>query len=325
MISAVATFQQIAETSQGERGRRAAAGALVLHCVQRAHAGIEGWWFLHARAHVELLALGDSAERSILHRICAVVEEGVRAPACVAELLVIYACELERTRRLPEADAALDMARSLSPEDAEIALHAGRIARKLTDHARALELYRRARSLDGDAGEIGRLASIGEAVISENPERALARVIHAAVRAGDAEAAAVGLEERARLRRAAGRSVAAARDLCIAALRFRDPVDRARVAHALADVALAAGDPLTGREALLLVLTCGDAPQRDHARSRLHSLSRDLGDQLGMRRWRSFQRPTLVSLSAYRRTVQIPSIAPRVVRWREALQSSAAG
>ena len=325
MISAVATFQQIAETSRGERGRRAAAGALVLHCVQLAHADGNGWKFLHARARSELVALGDSVEQSMLQRLCVAVEDRAWDPRCVAELLVIYGCELERTRRLPEADAALEVARSLSPADAEIALHAGRIARKLTDHARALELYRRARFLDGDAGEIGRLASVGEAVISESPERALARVIHAAVRAGDAEAAAVGLEERARLRRAAGRLVAAARDLCIAALRFRDPVDRARVAHSLADVALAAGDPLTAREALLLVLGCGDAPQRDHARSRLHALSRDGGDQLGMRRWRSFQRPALVSLSAYRCAAQIPSVAPRIARWREALQSSAVG
>ncbi|HEX5727071.1 MAG TPA: hypothetical protein VFX98_16460, partial [Longimicrobiaceae bacterium] len=64
---------------------------------------------------------------------------------------------------------------------------------------------------------------------------------------------------------------------------------------------------------------CGDAPQQDHARSRLHTLARDLGDQVGMRRWRSFSRPALVSLSAYRPAPAARTRAPRLARWRRAL------
>ncbi|HEX2203048.1 MAG TPA: hypothetical protein VHG91_07110, partial [Longimicrobium sp.] len=109
------------------------------------------------------------------------------------------------------------------------------------------------------------------------------------------------------------------RDLCLAAARFTDPVDRARVAHELAGVTLAGGDADAAREALLVALAWGDAPQQDHARSRLHTLSRDVGDQVGTRRWRSFKRPSIVSLSAYRPAASARSAAPRLRRWREAL------
>ena len=51
----------------------------------------------------------------------------------------------------------------------------------------------------------------------------------------------------------------------------------------------------------------------------LHTLARDTGDQVGMRRWRSFQRPSLVSLSAYRASGTAETLAPRLVRWREAV------
>jgi hypothetical protein len=66
----------------------------------------------------------------------------------------------------------------------------------------------------------------------------------------------------------------------------------------------------------------GDSPQREHARARLHTLCRDLGDQVGMRRWRSWERPTLVSLSLRPRTQTASSLAPRLSRWREALTMS---
>ena len=312
------TFLQIAETERGERARRASACALVLRAVERA-----GDAFGRRRAAAEVDALPRCNEKAVLHRLLARLDarEGAPADASMAGPLVSLACELERTLRLPEADAAVTLARSLSPDDAAVALHAGRIARKAGDLDRALALYAAARELDGSAGgAVARLARIGEAVVSPEPVRALGRAIRLALRARDAEAAAVGLEERARLRRAAGDRRGAARDLCLAAVRYADPVDRARVAHDLAGVALASSDPAAAREALQAALSLGDGPQKDHARARLHTLSRDLGDHVGMRRWRSFQRPSLVSLSAYRAAPGGPTQAPRLLRWREALE-----
>ncbi|CAN5789116.1 hypothetical protein BH23GEM3_BH23GEM3_20550 [soil metagenome] len=318
---AAGAFQLISESSAGERARRAFTGALVLRVVEQALDGTNAFGFVAARAAAEIDSLPRGAERSILRRLLLMAEEG--AECSLALLLVDYAYELETTRRLPEADAALALARSVAADNAEIALHAGRVARKLRDHNRALELYVCARELDAAGGTISRLAAICEAVVSPDPERALARAIRGAVCAGDAEAAAVGLEERARVRRSGGKRREAARDLCMAALRFQDPVDRARVAHELADVAVGTGDTLAAREALLLAVSCGDAPQRDHAQSRLHTLSRDLGDEVGMRRWRSFKRPMLVSLSLSRTTAAPSSAALILARWREWIEMKA--
>ena len=98
---------------------------------------------------------------------------------------------------------------------------------------------------------------------------------------------------------------------------IRLQLDRARVAHLLADVYVACGDSLAAREALLLALSSGDRSQRDHARARLHAVCRDLGDQLGSRRWRSFERPALVSMSVRPGAPHPESAAPLVIRWRE--------
>jgi thioredoxin-like negative regulator of GroEL len=224
--------------------------------------------------------------------------------------------------RLPEADAVLGLARAAAPEDPEVALHAGRIARKMGDRERALELYVRARELDGRTGATGRLAAMGEAVVSEEPVRALGRLIREAVRAGDYESAAVGLEERARARRAAADRRGAARDLCLAAWRFPDATDRARVAHELADLAVVMGDSLAAREALLLAISFDSNPQRDHARARLHMLARSLGDEVGARRWRSSGRPSLVSLTLGRAKQTDRTAAPLLARWRESIEAS---
>jgi hypothetical protein len=315
------TFRQISETQQGLRARRAAAGALVLACVERARAGGVDE-FSHRRALREVEGLEKSPERSILHRLLLLVENGVVPATRAAKVLVSYACELERTHRLVEADAAASLALVLDGTGSATALHAARLARKLGQRERALALYCAARDLDGGSGAIARLAEVGEAVVSDEPVAALGRAIRRALFVGDAEAAAVGLEERATARRAAGDRAGAARDLLLAAARFADAVDRARVAHELTGVTLAAGDADAAREALQLALACGEAPQRDHARTRLHTLSRDLGDQVGMRRWRSFKRPPLVSLSVYRPAAPARSLAPRLRRWREALAAA---
>lgn len=310
-------LQRISDGTAGGRSRRAATVALVLRAVEGLLAGADGVGgsraeFLRRRAESEMEGMG-AAERAMLHRLLAVAAGG--APQDLSELLVAYACELEAARRLPEADAVMELALAVAPESAEVALHAGRIARMQGDRDRALELYRTARTLDG-SGTIGRLAAVGEAVISPRAEWALTVVLRAAVGAGDGEAAAVALEERARVRRRAGRRAAAVRDLCIAGVRFPDAVDRARVAHEVADLCIAADDAAGAREALLVALELGDASQRQHATSRLHSVSRDLGDRIGMRRWRSFERPALVSLSVRPRARATASLAPALARWR---------
>jgi hypothetical protein len=316
--AAAGTLRRISESERGERGRRAAAGALVLAAVERAAGGTRDEFVLR-RARREVEGLERSPEKSILTRVLVVLEESADPCARVAAPLVQYACELERTRRLPEADAAVSLALELDTVSSSTALHAARLARKLGDRERALALYCAARDLDGGSGTIARLAAVGEAVVGDDAERGLTRAIRAALRAGDGESAAVGLEERAAVRRARGDRRRAALDLCLAAARFPDGVDRARVAHALAGVLLAMGDAPAAREAMLAALAWGDAPQKDHARTRLHTLARDTGDQVGMRRWRSFQRPSLVSLSAYRPASDGRTLAPRLMRWREAL------
>ncbi len=314
--TAAGTLRQISEQTQGERARRAAAGALVLRTVEHRAEHGRVCAFGVARAGAELERLGPSREASVLRRLLLGVASDCTAD--VVRQLADYAYHLEQNR-LAEADAALALARELVPEDAEIALYVGRVARKLGHAERAHAAYRAAHDLDGATGAIARLAAIGEAAVSVDAYSALGRAIRQAIRAGDREAAAVGLEERARVRRAAGDRRGAARDLCRAALRFTDGVDRARVAHALADVTLASADPAAAREALLAATVWGDPPQREHARARLHTLCRDLGDQVGMRRWRSWERPTLVSLSLRPRAQTAASLAPRLARWRETL------
>jgi tetratricopeptide (TPR) repeat protein len=304
-----------------ERTRLAAADALVLRVVEnRSGEGCpDGFLFLRAAREVE--GLEGARDRALLARLLACVSDAAPAEILVARL-VEYAYALEVRRRLDEARLALDLARALSPGDSVVALHAGRVARLQGDQDAAMELYRIARGLD-PAGPLARLAAVGEASVSSDPLAALGRVVREALGTGDGEAAAVGLEERARLRRLAGDLQGAARDLWVAAVRFPDGADRARVAHRLADLALASCDLHVARQAMLAALDCGDTPQREHARSRLHSLSRDLGDQVGMRRWRSFKRPTLVSLSASPQRARRPlAVGPRMARWREALRTA---
>jgi hypothetical protein len=324
---AVGAFHLISAATTGERRRRADVGALVLHVVECCSdeagcSGEAGYRFLAARACREVATLPRGAERSILRRLLLLAEQPMaeRSGDALATLLAAYAGELESTQRLREAAAALALARTISAGCAEIALHAARLARRLRDPDRALVLYAEARRLDASGGVIARLARIGEAVVSADPERALGRAMREAVRAGHGEAAAVALEERARVRRAAGRRRGAIRDLCVAALRFADPVDRGRVAHELADIAMTTGDIATAREALLLALACGAGPQRAHARSRLHTMARSAGDMVGMRRWRSTAGPpALVSLAPSRVSDVVSAAGPVLARLREGL------
>ena len=260
-------------------------------------------------------------ERVFLRRLVLAMEEGAwhRLPGCLVE----YACALERRGALPDADALLALSVELRPYDAATHLHAGRLARMTGDAERALAHYAAARACDASDGHLARLARIGEATLAPNPERALGRAIRAAQEADDDEAAAVGLEWRATVRRRAGRHRAAGRDLCLAALRFSDAVDRGRVAHVLADIALAIGDVDAGREALLAALEAGEPEQTDRARSRLHLLAHDLGDELAARRWQPSRPTPLVSLGGGRRAVaDAPTAASMLRDWRTALAPS---
>jgi tetratricopeptide (TPR) repeat protein len=315
--AAVAALEQVSEAAPGERGRRASTVALVLRTVQEVVDGTSRGSFLRRRAEVELDRLPKGRERALLRRLLSDVEE---AGGQASEILVEFASGLEEARRLDEATAVLMMARALEPTRAEFALRSARVARLQGDREGALALYRVASELDGGSGSVARLSRIGEAV-ADGSEPALAAAIRWAIRSEDWEAAAVGLEERARLRRKGGNRAGAARDFVAAASRYPDAVDRARVAHQLADLFIAADDPEAAREALFFALTSGDRAQRDHARSRLHTVSRDLGDEVGMRRWRSFQRPVLVSLSSRVAVPAAASSAPMLTRWRQRVEA----
>ena len=315
---AVAAFDQIAATEPGARGRRASAVALVLAAIEANFAGSEAAYFLGRRAEAEIERLTDRAERLMLVRLLGECDPGGRT-----DLLVDYAARLEELRGLEEADAVLAVARSLEPTRPDLALRAARIARMRGADDRALALYRDARALDVGDGTLSRLADIGEALLASDARQALSRVIRRAVRAGDSESAAVGLEERARLRRGAGDRTGALRDLALATTRYSDPVDRGRTAFAMAEVCAAGGDPLAAREALLAAVAFGDRMQRDFGRARLYAISRDLGDQLGMRRWRSATPPRIIPLSPRPASLGRETVAPVLAQWRARLESGA--
>ncbi len=315
LTEAASALQRVAETQPGQRGFRASVVALVLNTVAAGGAGSLATEFMRRRAAAEVAGLPDGQERRLLTRLLGAGANDAR----VGDWLNGYAAALEETRRLDEAWAVIGLAAALAPGRAGIALRAGRIARLRGDTEEALKLYRLASDLDGGCGTLALLASVGEATVDANPERALSVAVRRSVLAGDAEAAAVGLEERARVRRAAGDRQGAARDLAIAAARYPDAVDRARAAHQLADLFVAANDPAAAREALLFALEIGDNTQRDHARGRLHTVARDMGDQLGMRRWRSFKPAALVSLSTRSGASAARSSVAGVARWRRRL------
>lgn len=316
--TATGTLERISESAPGERGHRAAVLALVLRYIARMASSDLDVEFLRRRAETEVAKIDMPAERAMLSRLLMLAGEG---GADVAEVLSEFATLLEEARRLPEADAVMSLAFALEPSRADFALRAGRICRLSGERDRALALYRVARSLDQGDGSIARLAAVGEAVVADEPVRELSRTVRDAIRSGDGEAAAVGLEERATFRRLSGDRTGAARDLAIAAARYTDPVDRSRVAHRLADLFVVMDDPASAREALLFALRTGDRSQKDHARARLHTVARDMDDQLGMRRWRSYRPPALVSLSSRPGRTRNETAGPVMARWRHRIES----
>lgn len=264
------------------------------------------------RAEAELRTVPGSDEGVVLRRVLGAVAEGdVDGDERVGALLQ-WAGFLESRGRLDEAADILELARGESPDDAGLTLHAARLARKSGRSGDARSLYRRVQALDGETGSLGAMARVGEALLAPDPRRALGRALREAVRSGDREAAAVAQEERFRARRAAGDLRGALRDGLVAAARYRDPVDRGRVGHELADLLLGAGDLLGARRILIEVEARAHPDQAAWARSRLRDLSRRLGDEIGRRRWKDAPLPALISLTPAPRSR--PNAVPRVSR-----------
>ena len=316
---ALTAVDRISARRADERSSRAAAIDIALSATEALLGGSDGADFLKRRASEEAAGLTNLSERAMVLRLL----DEEEAPA-VTDLLVDYAARLEEWRSLDEADAVLGMARRLNPSCAGLALRAARIARMLGDRERAGALYADARDLDTAAGSLSRLAAIGEALLETDPYPVLFQVIGRALREKDQESAAVGFEERARLKRAAGDRAGALVDLARAIRRYTDAVDRGRAAFSMAEMCGAAGDLWGAREALLMALALGERTQQEFARARLYAISRDLRDQLGVRRWRSATPPRLVSLSPRPASVHSAGFAPMIARWRSRLEHAVA-
>lgn len=198
-----------------DRAARREAGGVVVRALALEARGSAGAAFVRRRAEREVARLGRSEERRLLTKLL----EAPGEARVLAKLLAAYAAELERQERLGEAAAALLVARRLWRDSPELVLRAARVARLAGCAGRARRLYARVRMLDGDSGHWSRLAAVGEALLSQDPQQALTAAIQAAVESEDDVAVVVGLEERAALRRAQGDEAGADRDRCVAAFR----------------------------------------------------------------------------------------------------------
>ena len=320
------TTQDVRNGPGGSAARRET-GALVLRAVRLALEGKTGAAFLWRRAWDEVGRLDTGDERRRLAKLLHVVAEptSVEWPS-MAALLAAHAAACEGRRWLEEAAEALRLAVWVDPTSPDAALRAARVERLRGRREEAARLYARVRELDDGSGEWARLAMIGDALLQDDPEQALSRAMRVAVRAGDSEAAAVALEERAEARLASGNEAGAVRDLCVSALRYGRGPDRARVSHRLADLLASRGDRAGVREALLAALATGDEAQRAYATNRLHDQARLDGDDLGVRRWRQTAAP-LVSLAPARSASHAAAggrqtRAPQLRRWRIRLEEA---
>ncbi len=272
-----------------------AAGRLVLRVLDREEDHARP--FLARRAEHAVRRLPEGPERRHLGHV---LRAALTLDADVDHrtlALVAWAGHLESRGLLDWAGTVYARARAFHPDDPELTLHAARVARKLGDVEAARTLYRRVERLDDPSGRLARMAGIGQALLTVEPRAALARSLRSAVRAGDAEAAAVAQEARAALRRDAGELDGALRDYLGAAVRYGHRADRGRVGHEAADMLLAARDPLAARELLLATVEVAHPAQAERARARLLGIARTVGDDLGQRRWAEGHSPSLVSLS----------------------------
>jgi hypothetical protein len=270
-------------------------------------------------------AVGGALQQ-VLRRLEASDVGGADWTDSLASALVRAGGALEQARDPAGARALFELASELRPSCATTKLHAGRASREAGDSAAALEHYASARALD-EGGRVARLARIGEAMLSSGSERRLSEEIRQAVRAGDREAAGVGLEARATVRCATARCREAIRDLCVCALRYPDREDQARAAERVAALLIESHDPHAAREALLLVHAIGTPAQRAGARRKLHAVSVALGDVLGARRWSGGEAVGVDSnarATAQAPTPSVPRVSLPVIRdWRNAVERTA--
>lgn len=308
------------------RTRELETGSLVERAVRSRLSSGPGARFLARRAARDVASLEPSAARQALSRAVRGIDDAGEPWGCpgLSGALVSYGGVLEGHRQRSEAVAAFEAAMAVRPDDPELMLHAARAHRKAGSREAALTLYRRVRQR-GDA-RLARFSSLGEALLSEDPEEALGRVLEEVGCAGDREVQGVALEERARLRRSAAQWAGAVNDLTAAALSYDDRRDRLRVAHELADLLLACGDLDAAREALVAALELSLPDERDHAVQRLRAVARAQGDELGLRRWPPAGRARLVSLMPARGpaagAVRAASLAAVVRRWRDRLMAA---
>lgn len=292
------------------RQRELEAGRLVL-------AAAAAGSFVARRAADDARALGPGPARRALVHAADACRSGDQAAARSG--LLAYGAVLERHGLHVDAGEVYRGVLTLFGDDAHVALHAGRAARRASDRAEAMRLYAiAARHANGET-TLTLLARMGAALLADDPIAELASVIHAARRARAWEAYAIGREERARLERAAGRSGAAVRDLVAALRRYPDRQDRMRVLHALADLLIARGDLAGAREALLAALELARPSARGHTVHRLRMLARLMGDELELLRSRGSAAPTIVTLMPPRERIarDVRSLAPRLRRMRD--------
>lgn len=311
------------------RARELEAGRLVARAVRARLAAADDTgtctWFLVERARRDVGGLERSGVRQSLGRaVEAISPEAEVDEGELRDSLVVFGGILERHHQYEAAADAYALAREARPECAESMLHCARAERKAGRRDRALALYGRVRER-GD-GRLMLYAHLGEALLAEDVEEGLGRVLDEAEARGDGEVAAVVLEERARVRRGLGRSAEAVEDLASAGLRYTDVRDRLRVAHSLADALLAAGDAEAAREALHAAVDLAVPEDRDHAPQRLRAIARAMGDEVGLRRYPPSRTSSLVSLMPTRRSATGPSnsVAPRIRSWRDALNAAQA-
>lgn len=296
------------------------AGALVLRLVElRTVDGGDsravGGDFLARRALREVSGPGDDEREPLLRVIDALEGSGSDPSPAMDHALLLWAAFLEAHQKLDGARRVLETAMEVSSGDAELILHAARVSRKAGDAEGAHSLYLRVRRQEGPDRRLSLMADIGLALLSADAERRLGRVLRRAIRKNEMEVAAVAHEERAAVRRRKGDRAGALRDYAGACVRYRDPADRGRVIHSAADVLVAAADPLAARQVLLEIEALGLPGQWDRARSRLREISRSVGDELGVRRWKADGHRRLVSLAPSRQVPRERSRLPDVSRW----------
>lgn len=308
-------------TGPARRSEERDAGRLVLEAVR----GAQGRAFLLRRARREVEELPAGPMKRVLSRVLDAVKGSGTGPPSPGCALLEWAGRLEGRGQLQKAARVLDVAREGRPGDAELALHRARISRTAGEEERAVELYRRVRELDTDGGRLSRMAEVGLALLSLEPEKELGRTLRRSLDAGDEEAAAVAQEARARVRRRQSEVEGALRDYAIAALRFRDPADRGRIVHEATGLLLAVGELRAARRLLRTAVSTAHPEQAERARSRLRAVSRRLGDQVGVRRWREARRPPAREFPPVEGTLPAEGdLDERVRRWLGRLERRAA-